>query len=74
MTVDYTPSLLWATGSHHNALIFGSNEQAKAAMYYISPYIVKSKIKLSACLTVFKQVRKHIERYPSKAKDTGTSQ
>jgi hypothetical protein len=67
--VDHVPLLLYCMGSHHNALVLGGSEQAKAAMFYISPYVSKGKVDLAACLTILEDARKDIEKYPSKAVD-----
>jgi hypothetical protein len=71
--VDHCPLLLYCMGSHHNALILGGSEQAKAAMFYISPYISKGKVDLATCLSILEDARKEIEKYPSKAEDTETN-
>ena len=68
--VDHVPLLLYCMGSHHNALVLGGSEQAKAAMFYISPYVSKGKVDLAACLSILEDARKDIEKYPSKEDDS----
>ena len=38
-------------------------------MFYISPYIVKEKASLTACLTILEKSRKEVKIYLSKACD-----
>jgi hypothetical protein len=71
--VDHNPILSYCTGSHNNALLLGSSEQAKAAMFYVSPYVSKSKVKLTQCLTTLEKVRRDIQAHPSTAADSGTT-
>jgi hypothetical protein len=66
--VEHSPLVSYCTGSHNNAVYLGSSEQAKGALFYITPYLIKNKIALEHCLTVMQKVREHVELYPSKAK------
>jgi hypothetical protein len=70
--VEHSPIISYCTGSHNNVVNLGSSEQAKGAMFYITPYLTKNKIALEHCLTVLQKVREHVNLYPSKAANTGT--
>ena len=67
--VDHNPSILYCTGGHHNALLLGGTEQASSAMFYVTPYISKTKTQLSTCLAILDKVKEDVEKYPSKADD-----
>jgi hypothetical protein len=62
----------FCTGSHNNFQLLGSLEQAKGAMFYVCPYIGKSKFPLQQSLAVLNETLEHIEKYPSRATDAGT--
>ena len=70
--VEHNSMISYCTGSHNNAVPLGSLEQAKGAMFYITPYIAKNKMSLEQCLTVLHKAREHIKEHPSKADNTGT--
>ena len=67
--VEHNVPLFYCTGSHNNTVMLGASEQAKAAMFYMAPYMSKEKASLSACLTILEKARKEIAAFPSKAKD-----
>ena len=63
----------FCTGSHNNFQLLGSLEQAKGAMFYVCPYIGKSKFPLQQSLALLNKTLEHIEKYPSRAKDASTT-
>ena len=69
---SYNPTTSYCTGSHNNFSLLGSLEQAKGAIFYVCPYMGKSKYPLQQCLTLLQQTLNHIEKYPSTATDSGT--
>ena len=71
--VEHNAIVSYCTGSHNNAMPLGSLEQAKGAMFYITPYIAKNKVALSQCLTILQKAREDVAMNPSKAKDSGTA-
>jgi len=54
-------------GSHNNVSILGSLLQAKTAVQYICPYIMKAKYPLEHCLIVICDVLQHNKQYPSQS-------
>ena len=68
----YNHVALFCTGSHNNFQLLGSLEQAKGAMFYVCPYIGKSKFPLQQSLALLNKTLEHIEKYPRWAKDAGT--
>jgi len=54
--------------------MLGSLLQAKTAVQYICPYIMKAKYPLEQCLIVIRDVLRHNKQHPSQStKDCGTS-
>ena len=70
----YNPSISYCTGAHNNAVLLGSDQQAKAATFYLCPYMGKLKFPLQDCLVILEQALKHVKDFPSVAKDTGTNE
>ena len=60
------------TGSHNNVILLGSTSQAAAAVFYVCPYMGKSKVPLLESLIVLNDVVKNIKQHPSSAADSGT--
>ena len=60
-----------ATGASTNAILIGNTQQASAALFYVLPYLCKSKYALEACLSALENVQRHIEEFPSVADNTG---
>ena len=72
--VMFNPALTSLTGSNTAAAYFlGMPEQARGALFYLVKYLTKDKTELSASLVVLLDARKHVDRYPSVADDTGTA-
>jgi len=65
----FNPVLSFCTGSHNNVSLLGSNQQAKCAMYYISPYLGKNKEVLLHSLGILRGAVNHAEMYKSAAPD-----
>ena len=71
--VEYSPILTFCTGSHNNSACLGSSEQGKAALFYLSSYFSKNKQALDQCLSVLSAACKQTKKFPSTAKDSGTT-
>ena len=69
----YNEVASYCTGSHCNFQLLGSDEQARGAIFYICPYMGKEKVPLEQCVTILGQAMKHIERYKSRAGDSGSN-
>ena len=67
----FNPLLNLCTGSHNNASLLGSLQQAKGAVFYLCPYLGKTKFPLQQALMILNEVVKHVEKFPSKAENTG---
>jgi hypothetical protein len=69
--VEHSSAVSYCMGSHSNAVSLGSLEQAKGAMFYITPYLENC---LEQCLMVLEKASQHFYFYfyPSKAGNTGT--
>jgi hypothetical protein len=65
--VETNELLSVATGSSSNAILLGSAQQSRCALFYAAPYICKSKVALEACLVALEAAQKHVEEFPSKA-------
>ena len=50
--------------------MLGCSEQAKAAQFYICPYLDKDNVPPAECLAMFNAAKQHVERHPSVAEDT----
>jgi hypothetical protein len=68
----YNPAISYCTGAHNNVVLLGGDQQAKAATFYLCPYMGKLKFPLQDCLVILQQALEHVKKYPSVAKDTGT--
>ena len=62
------------TGSHNNASFLGASENAKGAVFYICPYLGKIKFPLQHSLSILNETMLHVEKFPSKADDSGSLQ
>ena len=63
----------FCTGSHNNFQLLGSLIQAKGAIFYICPYLGKSKFKLQQSLVILHQGLQHIKEHESQSEsDRGT--
>ena len=69
---SYNPSISYCTGAHNNAVLLGGDQQAKAATFYLCPYMGKLKFPLQDCLVILQETLDHVAKYPSVAEDTGT--
>ena len=65
----FNPILLFCTGGHNNVSLLGSDQQAKCAMYYISPYLGKNKEVLLHLLGILHGAVHHAEMYKSAVPD-----
>jgi hypothetical protein len=65
----FNPVLSFCTGGHNNVSLLGSDQQAKCAMYYISPYLGKNKEVLLRSLGILHGVVHYTEIYKSVAPD-----
>jgi hypothetical protein len=65
----FNPVISFCTGGHNNASLLGSDQQAKCAMYYISPYLGKNKEVLLHSLGILRGAVHHTETYGSVAPD-----
>ena len=52
----------------------GSFEQALGAAFYLMDYMSKNDVPLKKALAILAAAHDHVEKYPSKAEDTGTKQ
>ena len=68
----FSPIISRMTGSHNNVLILGSTVQAAAAVFYVAPYMGKSKVPLLESLIVLNDVVRNLHKYPSTAEDAGS--
>ena len=74
MVTESSPILSKVAGCHNAAMLLGSMEQGKSALFYIANYIAKSKVAFEQCFTVLEKVIEHNEKYPSTAPDSGTQE
>jgi len=68
----YSPALSYCTGAHNNSVLLGSDQQAKAAVFYLCPYLGKDKFPLKHALTVLQKALDDIKAKPSIQKDSGS--
>ncbi len=52
--------------------ILGSMESARAALYYLLKYLTKDATQVESVLTLLAAARRHVQRFPSQAADSGT--
>ena len=69
-TYNHMPS--YRTGSHVNFQLLRSDEQARGAIFYICPYMVKEKAPLEQCIKIPRQAMKHVNMYRSSTEDSDT--
>ncbi len=69
---ESNPILSLCIGSHNNTVFLGSQEQGRGAMFYISPYMLKSKTNIQQSLSVMLAALNHCDKYPSEADDAGS--
>ena len=69
--IEYTPVMTGLVRSNTAPLLLGAGHSAKAAGMYMTKYMVKEAYELAASLTVMIDARRHIEKYPSVADDSG---
>ena len=72
MVTENSPMLSKLAGCHNAAMILGSMEQGKSALFYIASYIAKSKVAFEQCFVVLEKALEHVKKHPSKAADSGT--
>ena len=73
MVTETNPILSHVTGASTNAILIGNTQQASAALFYVLPYLCKSKFALEACLVALENAQRHVEEFPSVAKNVGTN-
>jgi hypothetical protein len=61
----HNPILSYCTGAHNNSALLGSDQQAKGAMYYITPYLGKSKNRLLQSLGILRSSLYHTDNFQS---------
>ena len=71
---SYNPSISYCTGAHNNAVLLGGDQQAKAATFYLCPYMGKLKFPLQDCLVILQQALKHVQNFHSVATDSGSDE
>ena len=71
---SYNPAISYCTGAHNNAVLLGGDQQAKAATFYLCPYLGKLKFPLQDCLVILKKAIEKVNDHKSVAADSGTSQ
>ena len=71
--VSFSPVLTQCLGSNTAAYLLGSEEQARAALFYLVKYMNKDSAALSNSLPVIRQALIHVNRNPSRAEDSGTA-
>ena len=70
--VESNVALHNTTGSCTNAIFLGNAQQSSAAFFYVAPYICKTKVALESCIGAIDSAQKHIDKYKSRASDSGT--
>ena len=70
--VSFSPVLTQCLGCNTAAILLGSEEQARAALFYLVKYMNKDSVPLGNSLPVIRQVLLHVNRYPSRAADADT--
>ena len=53
-------------------LVLGSDVCAKAALFYLVKYMTKDSAEMNASLSVLADARRHMDKYPSTAEDSGS--
>jgi len=71
---EYNDVLTAALRCNNAVVLLGGGECARACMYYMVKYVTKNSVELAASLSVFAGALKHVEKYKSKAEDSGTSE
>ena len=71
--VEFNDALTSSLGCNTAAYVLGGTEQSKAALFYLVKYLTKDSVALTNSLSIIHDARKHVEKYPSTAKDTGTT-
>jgi hypothetical protein len=72
--VTFSPTLTACLGSNSAIYPLYSSIQAKAISFYVTDYITKGENPLNVSLAIIKNAHHHINKYPSKADDTGTEE
>jgi hypothetical protein len=62
---SYNPAVSYCTGAHNNAVLLGGDQQAKAATFYLCPYMGKLKFPLQDCLVILQQALDYVKKFPS---------
>ena len=70
--VDFSPTATQALRCNTAAYLLGSLEQSKSIIFYLIKYITKDSTKVTTCLTMIRDARNKINKYASKAADSGT--
>ena len=71
-STTFNPILGLCTGSHNNASLLESLQQAKGAVLYLCPYLGKLKFPLQHALMILNETVTYVEKFPSKADDSGS--
>ncbi len=69
--VEFSPALTECLGCNTAAYLLSSEEQARAALFYLVKYMVKDTVSLGNSLPVIREAMKHVNRYESIAADAG---
>jgi hypothetical protein len=70
--VDYNDVVTSALGCNTAAYMLGSAEQGVATLFYLVKYVSKNPVELAHCLSIIREARNHITKFPSEAPDAGT--
>ena len=66
MVPSFNPIISYCTGSHNNASLLGSIQQAKSALFYLVPYQGKSKHPIREALPILNNALSYVDYNESK--------
>lgn len=72
--VAFNDVLTSCVRSNSAPMLLGAEASARAAMFYLAKYITKDSTSMQASVAVLADARKHIDKWPSVADDSGTIQ
>jgi len=72
--VAYNPALTSALGCNTATYPLGNTNQAKSTCFYLIKYITKDATALTNTLSCLLEAKQCIEKYPSRAEDSGSKQ
>jgi hypothetical protein len=70
--VTYSPAWTACTGSNSAIYPLYSQQQAKSIVYYVCDYITKGESQLTNIVPLIREALNHIEKFPSRAEDSGS--